>query len=504
MRSDDTAVGAPIPWHLSELRNWSRFPLTKLVAIDHSSPELRRGEPLRKFDAQSWAFVHMLMFENKGARGPALNQFAHLLENGTNPAVAFKEALGPFEPLENAFSIYISRNIFSVGQVKSDLRVKREGFAVRPVPTAQHAAIRASFHVAMDRPVEASAAIAEARKADPNDPESYVAEAILLESEKKRDEARAAFSSAVEHGSSNAFAHYRLASLSWKPNPDRETLQQIEKALARSVALNTQYAPAYAFLAEVRSSLNADPEALGLAKRAISLEPAESSHHLTAARVLWRQRQFDEARKEATTAMSLAETDRERQLAQDLLDGLAKAAGTAPRTAAASTTSATGSSQAPSQKPNPNALGTQCQAGDQAACRELVPLAQAACDAKNAAACVGLGSMYDAGFGVEQDSARAAALYQLACDGGEPRGCSSYAMLQAQGRGGITRDVDAARKTLDAACANDQWDACTNLAWLLASLPKPDFTRAREVLTRSCDAKFAPACERLKLLPKER
>jgi TPR repeat protein len=75
--------------------------------------------------------------------------------------------------------------------------------------------------------------------------------------------------------------------------------------------------------------------------------------------------------------------------------------------------------------------------------------------------------------------------------------------MQAPGRGGVPQDMDAARKTLEEVCSSDQWDACVNLAWLVTSFPKPDFVRAREVLTRACDGKFAPACERLKTLPKE-
>lgn len=129
-------------------------------------------------------------------------------------------------------------------------------------------------------------------------------------------------------------------------------------------------------------------------------------------------------------------------------------------------------------------------------------MAQAACNANNATACASLGAMYERGLGVEADPARAATLYQQACQAGEPHGCASYAMLQAQGRGGVVKDMDAARKTLEQACASDQWDACANLAWLLTSLPRPDVDRARQVLTRACDAKFAPACERLTLLPK--
>jgi hypothetical protein len=59
--------------------------------------------------------------------------------------------------------------------------------------------------------------------------------------------------------------------------------------------------------------------------RAIALEPAASSHHLSAARVLWRLQKLDEARKEAETALTLADSDEERRRAQSLIDALNKA-----------------------------------------------------------------------------------------------------------------------------------------------------------------------------------
>jgi TPR repeat protein len=39
--------------------------------------------------------------------------------------------------------------------------------------------------------------------------------------------------------------------------------------------------------------------------------------------------------------------------------------------------------------------------------------------------CVALGSLYAEGDGVVKDAAKAKALFQKACDGGEPRACSA-------------------------------------------------------------------------------
>ncbi|HEX4566591.1 MAG TPA: hypothetical protein VH138_08155 [Vicinamibacterales bacterium] len=62
-------------------------------------------------------------------------------------------------------------------------------------------------------------------------------------------------------------------------------------------------------------------------RRAISLAPQKVDHHLTAARVLSRERNFDEAQKEVESAMALARTDDERQRGRELAQWLQTARG---------------------------------------------------------------------------------------------------------------------------------------------------------------------------------
>lgn len=121
------------------------------------------------------------------------------------------------------------------------------------VPTCE--SVRAQFHAAMRLPVEARAAIAEARKADPKAPGSYVTEGLLGDRDKRPDDAKAAYAKAVDLGSTSAYAHYRLASLLSQANASRETYTEIERLLAKAVELDIRFAAAYAFLGDVRTYL---------------------------------------------------------------------------------------------------------------------------------------------------------------------------------------------------------------------------------------------------------
>lgn len=309
-------VGPPIPWHLQTLRSGSRLLLPALVSVTRDSREFNDGEGLRRFDAQAWAFVHFLMFADDGARQAKITEFFRLVSSGTPADAALSQALGKMEQLERAYTGYLNREIFSFAKLEADASVKRDVFVDRPLSPVEAASLLALFHTAMQRPVEARAAIAEARKHGPA-PDTYVAEALLLGREQKSAEAEAALTRAVAEGTTSAYAYYELARLRWRADADREALSERQRLLARATAIHPQSARALAMLAEVRSQLGAS-DALALVARAIRLEPAQAAHRLTAAVILWRSGQRADALKAVEVAMTLAISDDDRQRAREL------------------------------------------------------------------------------------------------------------------------------------------------------------------------------------------
>lgn len=325
-------VGPPLPDYVRDLREGPRSRMADLVTMTAKSPAFRGDEGARQFDAQAWELVHFLWFGDQGAHSTALQRFINMVLAGADSGTAFREAIGPPEALEGPLSAYASRNVFSFEQLQVDAAVKREAFPERPLPVPESASLRALMHAAMNRPVEARAAIEEARKAGPA-PESYVAEALLLERDDKAAEAQAAYQHAVDSGSTSAYAYRRLAGLMWRTPADHDRLVQIEKLLSKATSFNVRDDYAYSMLAEARSELG-QTDALGLARRAIALAPQVADHHLTAARILARDRQFDEAQKEIQAAVPLVRSDDEQQRVRELADWLQKArgsGGTQPR-----------------------------------------------------------------------------------------------------------------------------------------------------------------------------
>ena len=97
-----------------------------------------------------------------------------------------------------------------------------------------------------------------------------------------------------------------------------------DKLLTTAVKMNTRYAAAYAWLGEVRTILG-NTEAIGLVRRAIQLEPLEPAHRLRAALVLLRVGKPSEARADAEAALTLADSESERQEAERVLEAVRKA-----------------------------------------------------------------------------------------------------------------------------------------------------------------------------------
>ena len=266
------------------------------------------------------------MFADQGARWPKLDQFLKLVGGGRDPAVAFKEAIGSTSDLQQPFATYISRSLYSFRQFNVDLNVKRGDFPVRPLSADDIDARRALFHAAMNRPVEAQAAIAQARKEGPA-PDSWTAQALLLDSEDKADEALAAYTHAADAGTTDGYAYYRLASLMWRGEVDNATLTKVSALLEKAITLNPRHANAYAMAAEARAALGSE-NADGLAMRAISLDPSNAFVHYAAAVVMRRAHRYDEALQQADAASQLAGGDQQmRRRATDLADAIRRAKG---------------------------------------------------------------------------------------------------------------------------------------------------------------------------------
>ena len=512
VREKEIHVGRLMVGHLRRMREQTHIPLAEFLAVERGSKYLTREVDAWQFEAQSWVFVHYLMFGNRGEHSGRVNRFNNLLLQGVAPDIAQKEAFGPdMTPYYLGMREYLTKSIFQYSKVPVSLDVKAEGFVSRPLSAAESAVERAYLLTAMGRPVEARAVMAEAAKAEPNHPGLLEVEGFLLDRERKPGEALAAFGKAVELGSKRAQVFYRTAQLT-RPSSgaDRPTNEKIAALLETALALEPRFARAMSFLADVRSDLGQPAAAIDLALNAVKIEPELSYHRLALARALWNARRADEAVAAAQSALKAAETDQERTYAQRFLDFAAQARKpTTPSPPAAANPASPAARTIPTGTPTPLRLDgvakvvSECfSSRDDASCAEALPSLEVSCDQKNGEACRALGSLYDGGFGAPMDKAKAGAAYDTGCRiAGDTRSCARYAVLQVQGLG-VPKDAAAGLATLERLCGEKVDDACIGWALILAARPqKPDVAKARALLKAACDARNEEACRLLESMP---
>ncbi len=484
--------GRAVPSHLRVLRSRPLLPFDALFAVTASSPEFKQEGRSDVFFAQTWALVHYLIMGE--ARPGQINTFLKLVVAGKADADAAKTAFGDLGALAKELDQYVRQVTYRYRRLEVALDVDAKEYGSRPLSSAEAMGLRALFQVARRRKDLAQPLIDEALKQQPELALAHEAAAYLAYAAERRDEARERLTQALKSPAASFYAHYLWAYLERSANPGPEALERAEAALKTAIELNPNFADAYAELSWVMSKRKANIETtLPLARRAVSLEPSEANHRLNAGWLLLAANRLAEAATEAQQALALADDERDRGRAQELL-------------AAASDRS----SASPVHEVGPEKA---CEAGQGQACliaglrlREgthgspdqagAARYFEKACQAGELAGCVALGLALERGEGVAKDLKRSVELLSRACDGGLPQGCSELGYVH------LGRGTPAGRKLaatlLRRACEAGEAPACGALASLYETglgVVK-DLKRARDLNAQACAAGHQPACEK--------
>jgi Tfp pilus assembly protein PilF len=474
----EISVGRPVPWEFEQFNRGGRLPLQTVLDARSDSPLLNQESERQLFDAQSYMLVHYLMFGDQRAHARELGRFERLWLAGRSHDEAFAESFGDLKTLEGQLVSYATRRLVTYARLPAEAKINEERPVVHALPPAEVAGLQAAVHVAMGRPVDAQAAIREARTADPRSPASYDAEGLVADRDQDKTRATQAYAHAVELGSTNAYSHYRTAQLAWKPQADASTLAQIRQQLERAIELNASFANAYSYLAEVLVQQGDDQRALAQAQGAVALEPGASYHRVALARVLHDLGRDDEARKSAELGLQLADDDADRSNAERFLLFLKEDVRYARERA----------KQEELQKQT-----DACEGGDAAACAQILPDLERSCGEKQARNCMYLSWLYS-GTGLARDAAKAAGYLEQACAAGDKRACVEHAWKLVNGDG-VTKDVPAGVAALQSLCDEAYYAACTRLAVVEAGKTGAKaHARAKALLARACQGGEQDAC----------
>lgn len=519
VRESEIQVGRMLPQNLRQLRTRPRLALKDVVAATNDSMRERSAEELFTLDAHAWAFVHFLVWADRGAYAPLLDKYVNGVLNGADPAASIVSTLGDVSRFENAFDVYISRDVFFFAKFETAARVSRDGFTARDLTDLETVGLRGRLHAAMGRKGDARAAAVEAEKIGPAGAGAEIT--ALVTDDGEAAALRTALEQAVMRPGVSWWAPYRLATL-LAENRERATAERVVGLLTQATTLNPNADFAWTFLGEALSAVGRGDEAVAAVTKGIALMPASSAHRLSLARTYLRLGRFPEGLNAAGLGRALARLPEERAVAQRVLSDLAAASTRAQQMAAepgadarlpvaASPVEASTRTVEPAADTTERAPGTDIGSlinrcyEDTTNCARILPIVVQDCKAGNTvtstAACREAGYMVDAGVGVPARPALAADYYQLGCTRRDDLSCVRLATLQSLGRG-VPRNAGAALGVLEPACAGGLQEACFRLGLhLSATGVAADRRRARDVLEASCAAAFAESCAALKKLP---
>ena len=255
IQDKEVEVGKASPSHLQTLQQEQLIPIDALLAAKENSPFYNEANHASMFYAESWAMVHYLMLDPEARKRQLLNTFMADSDAGGNSVEAAQKTFGDLKQFGRAMQSYARQRSFYVLKVSTTIHGDPKSYASRPLPEAELDAERALFYAHIERPKEALVAADDALKADPKLPLAYEARGFLAYSQGEFAQAKSDFLRAIALETSDYFPYYFAAEAELRNGPpSEEQLPKVTAYLEKAIAMNPQFAPAYAALASVYSA----------------------------------------------------------------------------------------------------------------------------------------------------------------------------------------------------------------------------------------------------------
>ena len=320
IHDNEIVVGKIPPGHLADLQQNKLIPIQTLLMADHNSPYYNEQNRVSMFYAESWAIVHYLMTDPEAQKRHLFSAFLQAWDTSGDQVQAAQDAFGDLKKFADAMEGYSRQNILYSARLKTAIRGDPKSYASRDLPPAELAAYRAMFYIHTRRPNEAKAAIEEAVQEDPNLPLAYEARGLLAYVQQDFSAAEAAFSKAVALNSPSYSAYYYDAQAMRRGDlPAAEEHTKVAALLEKSIAMNPQFAPAYAALAMVYSTQpKTRDKAFQAGIKAVKLEPGNLNYAVNLGYVLLNAGKTADAKVLVARIEQVARTPEERSKLQEL------------------------------------------------------------------------------------------------------------------------------------------------------------------------------------------
>ena len=322
IRDNEVDIGRISPYHLQVLRESKLIPIDTLLLADSQSPYYNEENRVSVFYAESWAIVHYLLLDPEARKQQLMQKFFAAWDTSGNQLEAAQQTFGDLKKFSHTMEAYVRVGNFYMARINTSVRSDPKSYSSRGVPPAEVAAQKALFYIHTRRPSDAESAIAEALQADPALPLTQEAAGVLAYTRDDYAKAEPSFAKAIETGNAAFSAYYFDAMCKLRLSPSIENADAALN-LEKAIALNPQFAPAYANLASLYSmNPETQPKALQLAKKAVDLEVGNLQYAVNYAHVLLNTGHFDDTKALAARIHQAARTPVDKASADQLLQSV--------------------------------------------------------------------------------------------------------------------------------------------------------------------------------------
>jgi tetratricopeptide (TPR) repeat protein len=307
--------GNPIVSHVQYLNygQEASIPIDKLLLTTNSNPLFNEEKRVGVFYAESWAFVHYLMFGKHRGTHSALDDFLKAYSSGASMDEAFRQAFGVgYETMDRQLKIYLRDGQYTLYTSPAPQTVKTPAaFAVASPEVVEIALARlglGSGHLDLARKHAA-----EAVKCAPNSALVYDALACVEAQENEHEAQIGTLEKAIQLGSKDAWTFVQLAGARSRtalalggipPSEARKIADLLEQAIDLRPNLLTAYKALAFALLEVERVTKQDALIVGKGSKFF---PDDGSLIFGFAQLAWKCGSKENARKLLAKALAHVE-----------------------------------------------------------------------------------------------------------------------------------------------------------------------------------------------------
>ncbi len=301
-------------------------PVETLVKVNQSSPLYNEKDRASIFYAESWALVHFFSLDPEGSKNQPLIRYLKAFEETVDSAEAARLSFGDLSQLEKKLQHYITQKNFRSQRLKSALSIAETDFAVKEMTRAEALVAQADFLQHSRHEKEAEPLLAEAIALQPKLAAAHACLGYVKYVHFYDAAAEKEFKEAAKLDPNDFRAAFYLAELNYREKGfSPQMTPQIVANLERTIQLNSNFAPAYAFLSIAYLQ---DPDtrtkALDAAIKASALEPTSMAYAVNSGNALMVLNREQEARSLGEKLQNSAKTPQEKSIVEEYSKRLAR------------------------------------------------------------------------------------------------------------------------------------------------------------------------------------